>query len=222
MKEILLTLIYFLLIKISSQKKLHILNKYKSFIYDENYTTYACLESINVEGKEIELTYEIHNGSFSNSSLYYYFTDTKPEENTNFEKIQFQGPVFSKKNETSISKNKNKTTYRIKKDKKLKYIILQNLENKEGKTIEVKNKRTSKKTVIVIFVISLIIICAIIATFVFVGKYIYSKRQKEVMTNYATSFVAENPGLVPNEESNAIIENNEINEKRDSQIKIDD
>ena len=49
-------------------------------------------------------------------------------------------------------------------------------------------------------------------------KYIYSKRQKEVMTNYASSFVAENPGLMPNDESNAI----ENNENKDSHIKIDD
>ena len=52
----------------------------------------------------------------------------------------------------------------------------------------------------------------------FVGKYIYSKRQKEVMANYASSFVAENTGLMPNEENNAI----ENNENRDSNIKIDD
>ena len=226
MKEILLTLLYYLLIKISSQDTIFTLNKYKSFKYNKKGISYAILESINIEGKEIEITYEIQNGTFSNASLYYYYINNKLEDDNYIDKNKLKGPIYSKKNETSKIRNNQKTCFRIKKDKKYKYLILQNLPNNDGKTIEVKNHRTTKKTVIIIFIISLIIICGIIAAFLFVGKYIYSQRQKEVMANYATSFVAENPGLLPNDENNAIIDNNEKiienNEKRDSHIKIDD
>ena len=218
MKEnILITLLFILLIKIASEEKIYKLKKYKSYTYNDTETSYSVLESINVEGKEIDITYEIENGNFSNTSLYYYFTDTNAYDKKIIEN-EFK-VVNSKKNESSKSKNKFKACYRIIKSKQKKYLVLRNLPNKEGKTIEVKNRRTSKKTVIIIFVISLIVICGIIAAFVFIGKYIYKKRQKEVMTNYASSFVAENPGLMPNDESNAIIENDE---KRDSHIKIDD
>ena len=219
MKEIILTLLYFLLIKNSSQDIVYTLKKYKSYIYNEIYPTYGILESINVEGKEIEITYEIQDASnFTDTALFYYFTDTKLENNTIVDKSNFKDYVYCKKNESSNSRNTFKAIYRIKKNKKYKYLVLQNLPNEEGKNVEVKNKRTTKKTVIIIFIISLIITCGIIVAFVFVGKYIYSKRQKEVMANYASSFVAENPGLMPNEENNAI----ENNENRDSNIKIDD
>ena len=218
MKELIITIIYILLIKFSSQDIVYKLNKYKSYIYNVNFTTYTILESINIEGKNIEITYEIEGGNFSDTLLLYYFTDNKVDNNTKVDSTNFKNQIYSNKNESSVSKGKFKACYKIKKDKNLKYLVLQNLPNEEGKNIEVKNRRTSKKTVIIIFIISLIIICGIIAAFVFFGKYIYSKRQKEVMTNYASSFVAENPGLMPNDESNAI----ENNQNKDSHIKIDD
>jgi len=220
MKEIILTLtsLFILIIKVTSEPHIYKLKKYKSYIYNDTDNSYSVLESINVEGKEIDITYEIENGIFSNTLLCYYFTDTNAYDKKSIEN-KFDVCVYTKKNESSTSKNKFKACYRIKKDKKYKYLVLKNLPNEQGKSIEVKNRRTTKKTVIIIFVVSLIIICGIIAAFVFIGKYIYSKRQKEVMSNYASSFVAENPGLMPNDEGNAIIENDE---KRDSRIKIDD
>ena len=125
MKEIILTLLYFLLIKNSSQDKVYTLKKYKSFIYNEIYPTYGILDSINVEGKEIEITYEIQGATnFTDTALFYYFTDTKLENNTIVDKSNFKDYIYSKKMNLQFQGIHLKLFIELKKIKNLNILFL--------------------------------------------------------------------------------------------------
>ena len=111
--------------------------------------------------------------------------------------------------------NEIKITYNITKEEG-KYLVLFNIICKDGESIEVEHIKKEKKTkenrykednknnkvLIPIIIISIIAVFGIIIGFIILGKYIYNKRQQEVMGNYASSFVDENPGLVPNNDNN--------------------
>ena len=114
-----------------------------------------------------------------------------------------------------------KLTYRFKTNN-YKYLVLQNLQSISDTKIKIKIKisgnkdddKNKSKAIVPIIIISIILVAGIVVAFIFVGKYIFNKRQKELMGNYASSFVAENSDLVPNEENQV--------ERVPSSIKIDD
>ena len=92
------------------------MQKYKSYAYHDTETSYSVLESINVEGKEIDITYKNENGNFSDTSLYYYFTDINAY-NKNSTENKFAKFVYSKKMNLQLQKINLKHVIELKKIK---------------------------------------------------------------------------------------------------------
>ena len=85
-----------------------------------------------------------------------------------------------------------KLTYRFKTNN-YKYVVLQNLKSISDTKIKIKikilgNKDDDKKlkAIVPIIIISIILVVGIVVAFIFlgIGKYIFNKRQKELMGNY--------------------------------------
>ena len=206
MKEILFFLFIFLLLVLSSEIKIYNLKKYGILIYEGIEPSLTVLETTNIKGNEINITYSIKYSSFLNEELNYSFIDDYPDNDKDFIPIN---SIIS--NERTALNNELKLHFSINKEKH-KYLILQNLlsPNQDITKIELKNIKnefeeeeddSSSNALTAIIVISIISVFAIVAAFVFVGKYIFDKRQKEIMSNYASSFVDDKSSLLPNNES---------------------
>ena len=174
---------------------------YNKLTYNGENETITIVDISGINENDIYINYKIQNNKFTNNNLRYIFTDDYPNNNTNFD---FKGPINSI--DSKESNNEYTLYFKIKKENK-KYLILENLRGLAPGNIEIENTKSGSKAVIIIAIISLFLLIGIIGAFIFIGKYIFDKRQKELMKNYASSFVDENPSLVPNgnnqEESNA-------------------
>ena len=198
----LILFICFLINAIKAEYTKYNLVIYNKLTYNGENETITIVDITGINENDIYINYKIQNNKFTNNNLRYIFTDDYPNNNnTNFD---FKGPINSI--DSKESNNEYTLYFKIKKENK-KYLILENLRGLAPGNIQIENIKSGSKAVIVIAIISLILLIGIIGAFIFIGKYIFDKRQKELMKNYASSFVDENPSLVPNgnnqEESNA-------------------
>ena len=203
----------------NAEDKVYTLYKYDNLTYINKDTIFIVLDCSDITGKEIYITLINHNESFSEDKFYYNFTDEYPNNDFRTTKMI-----------NSYSKEKlvvgEKLFYKIKKES-AKYLVFKNVKCKENNTIEIENTETIGNTnvksnssiVIVIALVSITLVAIIVATFIIVGKYIYNKRQKEIMANYASSFVDDtnkNPSLLPNDKKEEEQEQN-INDNKTDQ-----
>ena len=95
--------------------------------------------------------------------------------------------------------------------------ILLNLKNTYGDNIEVeiiKSSSNSSTLLAITIICSIAGVISLIAVFIVVGKYIYVKRQEELLRkDYGSSFVGENPSVIPPEETENKENNNNGNEQ---------
>ena len=203
----------------NAEDKVYTLYKYDNLTYINKDTIFIVLDCSDITGKEIYITLINHNESFSEDKFYYNFTDEYPNNDFRTTKMI-----------NSYSKEKlvvgEKLFYKIKKES-ARYLVFKNVKCKENNTIEIENTETIGNTnvksnssiVIVIALVSITLVVIIVATFIIVGKYIYNKRQKEIMANYASSFVDDtnkNPSLLPNDKKEEEQEQN-INDNKTDQ-----
>ena len=203
----------------NAEDKVYTLYKYDNLTYINKDTIFIVLDCSDITGKEIYITLINHNESFSEDKFYYNFIDEYPNNDFRTTKMI-----------NSYSKEKlvvgEKLFYKIKKES-AKYLVFKNVKCKENNTIEIENTETIGNTnvksnssiVIVIALVSITLVAIIVATFIIVGKYIYNKRQKEIMANYASSFVDDtnkNPSLLPNDKKEEEQEQN-INDNKTDQ-----
>ena len=200
MKEMLF-LISFMPFLIYSTEKIYNLTKYGNLIYDDTSPSLTVLDTTDITDKEIEIIYTVQN-NHENTRINYSFTNEFP--NNGFTSNYY---FFSSRNNSLDGKVK--MTYNFQK-REGKYLVLMNIICKDNEKIEVEHRKKDNTSLIIIIIISIIVVIGIIVGFIFIGKYIYNKRQKEIMGNYASSFVAENPSLVPNEEKEKSDNNNNI------------
>ena len=216
MKEILLYILFISFLIYSSEKKIYELFKYGKLIYTNTNQTYSFLNITDIKEEQIEIIYKIQkNHNYDEYiELYYSFTNIIPDENNCKVEKSIKGII------NDSLENQIKITYNIAKEEG-KYLVLLNIKCnddyesiivehiKNEKNPEPKPKRKENgngkdnkdnKGLIVIIIISIIVVAGIIIGFIILGKFIYNKRQQEVMSSYASSFVEENPGLVPNQE----------------------
>ena len=214
MKEFII--LFFFLIS-SSKEKIQELTKEQNVTYNGTELSYAILNTTKINEKQFNIIYEIlDNSKFLTTKIKYNFFKNY-NESENF--------VLNKSMEGKVDKNENKVSFEFKKDNNNNYLILENLQsNNSTKLIRIKleikkiprnNGKTNSKVIIPIIIISIILVIGIIVAFIFVGKYIFNKRQKEMMGNYASSFVADSPSLVPNDETSQ-------EESTHSNVKIDE
>ena len=212
MKEILFYILFISFLIYSSEKKLYELFKYGQLIYTNTNQTYSFLNITGIEEEQIEIIYKIqknHNHD-EYKELYYGFTNIIPDDNNCKVEKSIKGII------KDSLENEIKITYNITKEEG-EYLVLLNIKCNEGESIvveHIKNEKKQKpkkengdgkdnkgnKSLIAIIIISIMVVAGIIIGFIILGKYIYNKRQQEVMGSYASSFVDENPGLVPNNE----------------------
>ena len=214
MKEFII--LFFFLIS-SSKEKIQELTKEQNVTYNGTELSYTILNTTKINEKQFNIIYEIlDNSKFLTTKIKYNFFKNY-HESENF--------VLNKSMEGKVDKNENKVSFEFKKDNNNNYLILENLQsNNSTKLIRIKleikkiprnNGKTNSKVIIPIIIISIILVIGIIVAFIFVGKYIFNKRQKEMMGNYASSFVADSPSLVPNDETSQ-------EESTHSNVKIDE
>ena len=215
MKELIFITLFFILI-ISSKEKIQEITKDQNLTYNGTELSYTILNTTKINGKQFNIIYEIlDNSNFSSTTIKYDF----------FKKYnQSEIFVLNKNLEGKADKNKNRVSFEFQKDDNNNYLIMENLQSNSNKLIEIKleikkipinNGKTNSKVIIPIIIISIILVIGIIVAFIFVGKYIFNKRQKEMMGNYASSFVADSPSLVPNDETSQ-------EESTHSNVKIDE
>ena len=212
MKELLFLLLFIL---ISSNEEICDVTKESEKQYNGTMQSLIYFNITKLSGNKIDITYEINdNNSFIDTTIKYIFTNDDP--NSNIKLTEKKECDYENKNN-----NEMKLTYRFKTNN-YKYLVLQNLQSISDTKIKIKIKisgnkdddKNKSKAIVPIIIISIILVAGIVVAFIFVGKYIFNKRQKELMGNYASSFVAENSDLVPNEENQV--------ERVPSSIKIDD
>lgn len=215
MKELIFITLFFILI-ISSKEKIQEITKDQNLTYNGTELSYTILNTTKINEKQFNIIYEIlDNSNFSSTTIKYDFFK-------NFNKSEIF--VLNKNLEGKADKNKNRVSFEFQKDNNNNYLIMENLQSNSNKLIEIKleikkipinNGKTNPKVIIPIIIISIILVIGIIVAFIFVGKYIFNKRQKEMMGNYASSFVADSPSLVPNDETSQ-------EESTHSNVKIDE
>ena len=213
MKEFII--LFFFLIS-SSKEKIQEITKDQNVTYNGTELSYTILNTTKLNEKQFNIIYEIlDNSNFLSTTIKYDFF-----KNYNESEIFVLNKVMVGK----ADKNKNKITFEFQKDNNNNYLIVENLQSNSNKLIEIKleikknpinNDKRNSKAIIPITIISIILVIGIIVAFIFVGKYIFNKRQKEMMGNYASSFVADSPSLVPNEETSQ-------EETTHSNVKIDE
>ena len=213
MKEFII--LFFFLIS-SSKEKIQEITKDQNVTYNGTELSYTILNTTKINEKQFNIIYEIlDNSNFLSTTIKYDFF-----KNYNESEIFVLNKVMVGK----ADKNKNKITFEFQKDNNNNYLIVENLQSNSNKLIEIKleikknpinNDKRNSKAIIPITIISIILVIGIIVAFIFVGKYIFNKRQKEMMGNYASSFVADSPSLVPNEETSQ-------EETTHSNVKIDE
>ena len=213
MKEFII--LFFFLIS-SSKEKIQEITKDQNVTYNGTELSYTILNTTKINEKQFNIIYEIlDNSNFLSTTIKYEFF-----KNYNESEIFVLNKVMVGK----ADKNKNKITFEFQKDNNNNYLIVENLQSNSNKLIEIKleikknpinNDKRNSKAIIPITIISIILVIGIIVAFIFVGKYIFNKRQKEMMGNYASSFVADSPSLVPNEETSQ-------EETTHSNVKIDE
>ena len=208
-------ILFFFLIS-SSKEKIQEITKDQNVTYNGTELSYTILNTTKLNEKQFNIIYEIlDNSNFLSTTIKYEFF-----KNYNESEIFVLNKVMVGK----ADKNKNKITFEFQKDNNNNYLIVENLQSNSNKLIEIKleikknpinNDKRNSKAIIPITIISIILVIGIIVAFIFVGKYIFNKRQKEMMGNYASSFVADSPSLVPNEETSQ-------EETTHSNVKIDE
>ena len=208
-------ILFFFLIS-SSKEKIQEITKDQNVTYNGTELSYTILNTTKLNEKQFNIIYEIlDNSNFLSTTIKYDFF-----KNYNESEIFVLNKVMVGK----ADKNKNKITFEFQKDNNNNYLIVENLQSNSNKLIEIKleikknpinNDKRNSKAIIPITIISIILVIGIIVAFIFVGKYIFNKRQKEMMGNYASSFVADSPSLVPNEETSQ-------EETTHSNVKIDE
>ena len=208
-------ILFFFLIS-SSKEKIQEITKDQNVTYNGTELSYTILNTTKINEKQFNIIYEIlDNSNFLSTTIKYDFF-----KNYNESEIFVLNKVMIGK----ADKNKNKITFEFQKDNNNNYLIVENLQSNSNKLIEIKleikknpinNDKRNSKAIIPITIISIILVIGIIVAFIFVGKYIFNKRQKEMMGNYASSFVADSPSLVPNEETSQ-------EETTHSNVKIDE
>ena len=208
-------ILFFFLIS-SSKEKIQEITKDQNVTYNGTELSYTILNTTKINEKQFNIIYEIlDNSNFLSTTIKYDFF-----KNYNESEIFVLNKVMVGK----ADKNKNKITFEFQKDNNNNYLIVENLQSNSNKLIEIKleikknpinNDKRNSKAIIPITIISIILVIGIIVAFIFVGKYIFNKRQKEMMGNYASSFVADSPSLVPNEETSQ-------EETTHSNVKIDE
>ena len=224
MKEILFYILFISFLIYSSEFKIYDLSKYGKLIYNHTHLSLSVLNINDIKEEQIEIIYKIQKNMHDDyEKLYYCFINEYPSENDN----DFTSEKSTKGIIDDSLENETKITYNIKKEEG-QYLVLFNIICNEGEFIEVEhikkennkqngNKRDNKGNtgLIVIIITSIIVVAGIIIGFIILGKYIYNKRQQEVMGNYASSFVEENSGIVPNDANNEKQEhiNDENNKK---------
>ena len=213
MKEFII--LFFFLIS-SSKEKIQEITKDQNVTYNGTELSYTILNTTKINEKQFNIIYEIlDNSNFLSTTIKYDFF-----KNYNESEIFVLNKVMVGK----ADKNKNKITFEFQKDNNNNYLIVENLQSNSNKLIEIKleikknpinNDKRNSKAIIPITIISIILVIGIIVAFIFVGKYIFNKRQKEMMGNYASSFGADSPSLVPNDETSQ-------EESTHSNVKIDE
>ena len=184
-------LIIIIFIKLSAEKNRYNLTVYNSIKYNDTEESLTIFDASKLNENEILISYKIKKEKFGNKKLYYSFNEDYPDAS------------YSPKeeiNNTDEQGNNNEhiLIYKFKKDNNKKFLVLENFKSVNGKEIEVQNLKPKTK-VIVFIILSIIIVIIIIVSFIFIGKYVYNKRQKEIMEKYATSFVDDS--LVPESEN---------------------
>ena len=214
MKAILFFILFIsFLIIYSSENIIYELSKYGKVIYSNTNTSYSLLDITGIKEEQLEIIYTIHkNHNYDEYNiLYYSFTNIYPND-TKCEVEKSINGIINDSFEKEI-----KITFNIKKEEG-KYLLLLNIKCNDDESIEVEHIKKEKepnpkpkengdgkdnkdnKGLILIIIMSIIVVAGIIIGFIILGKFIYNKRQQEVMGSYASSFVEENPGLVPNNE----------------------
>ena len=201
----------------STQKNIFDLNKNNKILYNNNNQTLTVLDLTGIEGKYICITYKISNKSFEDKELHYEFSDNYP--NHVYEPINKTKENNEKKSSSMIDnilRFETKLFFNIVKQE-YKYLILLNLKNTYGDNIEVeiiKSSSSSSTLLAITIICSIAGVISLIAVFIVVGKYIYVKRQEELLRkDYGSSFVGENPSVIPPEETENKENNNNGNEQ---------
>ena len=212
MKELFFIIIFLVYFVYTIEKDILILEKNKKITYINEDEKLIVLDTSKINTNEIYITFTNLNESFTSDSLYYNFINDSPSDDFDPSKI------INSYNKKSYN-NGQKVYYKIKKESE-QYLVFKSVKCNNGNSIEVENTEKpgiseaplNSPIVIVIIVVSISVVIIIVVIFIFVGKYIYNKRQKELMGNYASSFVGdnnENPSLVPNDKNEKEDDNDE-------------
>ncbi len=212
MKELFFIIIFLIYFVYTIETDILTLEKYKKITYINENEKLIVLDTSEINTNEIYITFTNFNESFTSDSLSYNFINNYPNEDFDTSKI------INSYNKKSFN-NGQKVYYKIKKESD-KYLVFKSIKCNNGNSIEVENTEKpgiseaplNSPIVIVIIIVSISVVIIIVVIFIFVGKYIYNKRQKELMANYASSFVGdnnENPSLVPNDKKENEDDNNE-------------
>ena len=201
----------------STQKNIFDLNKNNKILYNDTNQTLTVLDLTGIEGKYIGITYKISNKSFEDKELHYEFSNDYPN---NVYKPKNTIKENNEKKSSSMIDNilrfETKLFFNIVKQES-KYLILLNLKNTYGDNIEVeiiKSSSNSSTLLAITIICSIAGVISLIAVFIVVGKYIYVKRQEELLRkDYGSSFVGENPSVIPPEETENKENNNNGNEQ---------
>ena len=201
----------------STQKNIFDLNKNNKILYNDTNQTLTVLDLTGIEGKYIGITYKISNKSFEDKELHYEFSNDYPN---NVYKPKNTIKENDEKKSSSMIDNilrfETKLFFNIVKQES-KYLILLNLKNTYGDNIEVeiiKSSSNSSTLLAITIICSIAGVISLIAVFIVVGKYIYVKRQEELLRkDYGSSFVGENPSVIPPEETENKENNNNGNEQ---------
>ena len=224
MKEILFQLFFAFLVA-TLDGKIYNLKKYGKLKYQALEPSLTLLDITNIKENEINITYTIKYTYFLNEELNYSFIEDYPNNENDF-----NSTYTITSNKRKILDNELKLYFTINNEKK-KYLLLQNLlsPNTTVTSIVVENLKneneddddSSSNALTAIIVIGIVSVAAIITTFVIIGKYMFNKRQKEIMSNYASSFVDDKSSLLPDNESNIESKDNKEEKINDNNEKND-
>ena len=211
--------IYFYLSKAEDEDIIiYQLNKYNNLTFINNASIFMVLDCSDITANEIYITFINYNETFIDDKFYYHFTNDYP--NNEF-KTTKQINSYNKE----VLNEGQKLFYKIKKDSE-KYLVFKNIRCNVNNTIEIQNtqkpgstaNKSNSSAVIIIIIVSITVVIIIVVAFIFVGKYIYTIRQKEIMANYASSFVDDtnqNSSLVPDDNQEQRQEKNNSEEKKE-------
>ena len=212
MKRILF-FISFLCLLLYSVEKSYLLDNQK-IEYNDTQPSFTIIDISTIKEKEIVITYKFDENFIHNETeLYYDFLDNYTKDNNDNDfKVEKSISFYRRYN----SNNKLELYYKITKERK-KYLVLANFLCQNSESIEVdclqkRNDNKNNKIIIIIIIISITLVVGIIVGFILVGKYLFNKRQKEIMAKYNSSFVEENPSLIPNDKENNPSNNDKIDD----------